>query len=87
MKKSLIAMALMFGAVVFLMPSCGSDDDDAPAKTYECSCSNASYDAKKTGLTEAEKTNYEAGCAASTPAAATSVQNATPKTVPTASCK
>jgi hypothetical protein len=26
MKKSLIAMALMFGAVVFVMPSCGSDD-------------------------------------------------------------
>jgi hypothetical protein len=27
MKKSLIAMALMFGAVVFVMPSCGGDDD------------------------------------------------------------
>jgi hypothetical protein len=35
MKKSLIAMALMFGAVVFVMPSCGGDDDkkETPEKT------------------------------------------------------
>ncbi|MDR1417117.1 MAG: hypothetical protein LBJ57_06845 [Prevotellaceae bacterium] len=84
MKKSLIAMALMFGAVIFVMPSCGSDNDDTPAKTYNCTCSNTGY-AAKNGLTETEKTAYEDGCKnyTATPASATS---ASPKEVPTASC-
>lgn len=32
MKKSLIAMALMFGAVVFVMPSCGGDNSTEETK-------------------------------------------------------
>ncbi|MDR3365708.1 MAG: hypothetical protein LBO71_01900 [Prevotellaceae bacterium] len=32
MKKSLIGMALMFGAVVFVMPSCGGDDKKEETK-------------------------------------------------------
>jgi hypothetical protein len=86
MKKSLIAMALMFGAVVFAMPSCGSDDNNDEVTTYNCTCNNANYTANGRGLTADQKTAYEDGCRNSTPSSPSSVKGAQPKLAPSAAC-
>jgi hypothetical protein len=87
MKKSLIAMALMFGAVMFVMPSCGGDKEE---KKYNCSCPNTSF-ADKTGLSEADKNTYVTDCAkqSQTTAGTESAQGAKPKESPAgeADCK
>jgi hypothetical protein len=46
MKKSLITMALMFGAVVFVMSSCGGKDDKKTCKTCTITLDAASTPAK-----------------------------------------
>jgi hypothetical protein len=86
MKKSFIAMALMFGAVVFVMSSCGGkkNEDPEPAKTYNCTCSNTSFSQAGTGLTEDQKNAYVTACQSST--TASSKGGATPKEAPKAEC-
>ncbi|MDR0415364.1 MAG: hypothetical protein LBH84_08140, partial [Prevotellaceae bacterium] len=76
MKKSLIAMALMCGAVVFVMSSCGDKKKDEPAKTYDCTCSNTAVDAQN-GLSEEQKNAYVTACEQSN--AGGSSTGATPK--------
>jgi hypothetical protein len=85
MKKSLIAMALMFGAVVFVLPSCNGNKDEAP-KTYTCSCdATSSTIGPKSGLTEAEKNAYIQNCEAETKPASIK-GGATPKQAAQATC-
>ena len=81
-------MALMFGAVVFVMSSCGGKDNKEEAK-FQCTCSNTSFTTSGTNLAAADTATYLSNCRNSgNSASGTSVKGgATPKTVITGSCK
>lgn len=79
-------MALMFGAVVFVLPSCGGDKNDDTPKTYTCSCDATSETiATESNLSAEQAEAYKQKCQTATKPASTK-GGATPKTVAQATC-